>query len=315
MIAKYGVTRRHAFHPAVRPAAGLLAAGLGLAVLAGCGSGGGSGSPQVTLTPAGGQAGSSGSGSGNGQGSGSGGQGSSGQTASKSAVQAIRAAADQSKKVNSYSIRMDETLTGAASQHITGTMQFRLRPSLLAQVDLSIPPATVNEILTSKAAYLKVPGLGSTSKPWVKLSFTGKNSAGAALGQLLQSVETSNPASQTEALTASKDLRKTGTEMINGIQTTRYEGTYAAGDELKRLPAALRKTAGKSLAALGISRVQFTIWIDGQHQMRRVITVEKGTSSTITTKLDILSINQPVNVTLPPPGQVTSAPGGLGTSI
>jgi hypothetical protein len=49
--------------------------------------------------------------------------------------------------------------------------------------------------------------------------------------------------------------------------------------------------------------------------MRRVITVEKGSSSTITTKLDIISINQPVNVTLPPPSQVTSPPANLGTSI
>jgi hypothetical protein len=230
-------------------------------------------------------------------------------------VQAVQAAADQSKKVNSYSIRMDETLTGATAQHITGNMQFRLKPSLLAQVDLSIPPASVNEILTSKAAYLKVPGLGSTGKPWVKLSFTGKNSAGAALGQLLQQVETSNPANQTAALTASKDLRKTGTELVNGIQTTRYEGTYSASEQLRKLPPALRKTTSKSIAALGITKVQFTIWIDGQHQMRRVITVEKGSSTTITTKLDIISVNQPVNVTLPPPSQVTSAPSGLGAGI
>jgi hypothetical protein len=302
MIAKYGVT-----------AAGVLAAGLGLAALAGCGGGS---SPQPSFTPAGGQSSSSnGSGSGSSsQGSGTS-QGSGGQTGSESAVQAVQAAADQSKKVNSYSIRMDETLTGATAQHITGNMQFRLKPSLLAQVDLSIPPASVNEILTSKAAYLKVPGLGSTGKPWVKLSFTGKNSAGAALGQLLQQVETSNPANQTAALTASKDLRKTGTELVNGIQTTRYEGTYSASEQLRKLPPALRKTTSKSIAALGITKVQFTIWIDGQHQMRRVITVEKGSSTTITTKLDIISVNQPVNVTLPPPSQVTSAPSGLGAGI
>jgi hypothetical protein len=302
MIAKYGVT-----------AAGVLAAGLGLAALAGCGGGS---SPQPSFTPAGGQSSSSnGSGSGSSsQGSGTS-QGSGGQTGSESAVQAVQAAADQSKKVNSYSIRMDETLTGATAQHITGNMQFRLKPSLLAQVDLSIPPASVNEILTSKAAYLKVPGLGSTGKPWVKLSFTGKNSAGAALGQLLQQVETSNPANQTAALTASKDLRKTGTELVNGIQTTRYEGTYSASEQLRKLPPALRKTTSKSIAALGITKVQFTIWIDGQHQMRRVITVEKGSSTTITTKLDIISVNQPVNVTLPPPSQVTSAPSGPGAGI
>lgn len=309
MIAKDGVTRRQSPYRALRPAAGLLAAGLGLAALAGCG--GSSGTPTVTLTPAGGQTGSSSQGSGSSSGS----TGSTGSTGSETAVQAIRAAADQSKKVNSYSIRMDESLTGAGAEHITGTMQFRLKPTLLAQVDLTIPPASINEILTSKAAYLKVPGLGSTGKPWVKLSFTGKNSAGAALGQLLQSVETSNPANQTAALTASKDLRKTGTELINGIQTTRYEGTYSAADQLKKLPPSLRKMTSKSIAALGITKVQFTIWIDGQHQMRRVITVEKGTGTTITTKLDILSINQPVNVTLPPPSQVTSAPGDLGSGI
>ena len=288
MIAKY----------AVRPAAGLLAAGAVLAALAGCGGGS---SPQPAFTPAGGQSSSS--------------PGSGGQTGSETAAQAIQAAAEQSKKINSYSIRMDESLTGATAEHITGNIQFRLRPSLLAQVDLSIPPASVNEILTTKVAYLKIPGLGSTGKPWVKLSLTGKNGPGAALGQLLQSAENSNPANQTAALTASKDLRKTGTEVVSGIPTTRYEGTYSVQDQLKKMPPALRKITSQSIAALGITRVQFTIWIDGQHQMRRVITVEKGSSTTITTKLDIISINQPVNVTLPPPSQVTSAPANLGTGI
>ena len=299
MIARYGVTRRRARPAAVRPAAGLLAAGAVLAALAGCG---GSSSPQPAFTPAGGQGSSSGPGSG-------------GQTGSETAAQAIQAAADQAKKINSYSIRMDESLTGATAEHITGNMQFRLKPALLAQVSLNIPPASVSEILTTKVAYLKIPGLGSTGKPWVKLSLAGKTGTGAALGQLLQSAENANPANQTAALTASKDLRKTGTEVINGIPTTRYEGSYSVADEMKKLPPALRKITSQSIAALGVTRVHFTIWIDGKHQMRRVITVEKGSSSTITTKLDIISINQPVNVTLPPPSQVTSPPASLGTSI
>jgi len=300
MVAKYGVTRRRARRTAVRPAAGLLAAGAVLAALAGCGGGS---SPQPAFTPAGGQ------------GSSSSGPGSGGQTGSETAAQAIQAAADQAKKINSYSIRMDESLTGATAEHITGNMQFRLKPALLAQVSLNIPPASVNEILTTKVAYLKIPGLGSTGKPWVKLSLAGKNGMGAALGQLLQSAENSNPANQTLALTASKDLRKTGTEVINGIPTTRYEGSYSVADEMKKLPPGLRKITSQSIAALGITKVHFTIWIDGKHQMRRVITVEKGSSSTITTKLDIIAINQPVNVTLPPPSQVTSPPANLGTSI
>jgi len=298
MIAKSGVTRRRARRTAVRPAAGLLAAGAVLTALAGCGGGS---SPQPASTPAGGQSSSSSQ--------------SGGQAGSETAAQAIQAAADQSKKINSYSIRMDESLTGATAEHITGNMQFRLKTTLLAQVSLSIPPSSVNEILTTKVAYLRIPGLGSTSRPWVKLSLAGKGGTGAALGQLLQSAENSNPANQTAALTASRDLRKTGTEVINGIPTTRYEGTYSIADQMKKLPPALRKITSQSIAALGVTKVQFTIWIDGQHQMRRVITVEKGSSSTITTKLDILAINQPVNVTVPPPSQVTSAPASLGTSV
>ena len=298
MIAKSGVTRRRARRTAVRPAAGLLAAGAVLTALAGCGGGS---SPQPASTPAGGQSSSSSQ--------------SGGQAGSETAAQAIQAAADQSKKINSYSIRMDESLTGATAEHITGNMQFRLKPTLLAQVSLSIPPSSVNEILTTKVAYLRIPGLGSTSRPWVKLSLAGKGGTGAALGQLLQSAENSNPANQTAALTASKDLRKTGTEVVNGIPTTRYEGSYSIADEMKKLPPALRKITSQSIAALGITRVRFTIWIDGRHQMRRVITVEKGSSTTITTKLDILSINQPVKVTPPPPSQVTSAPASLGAGI
>jgi hypothetical protein len=297
MIAKHGVPRRRTRNPAVRPAAGLLAAGAVLVALSGCGGGS---SPQPAFTPAGGQ--SSGAASG-------------GQAGSETAAQAIRAAADQAKKINSYSIRMDESMTGATAEHITGNMEFRLKPTLLAQVNLSIPPASVNEILTTKVAYLRIPGLGSTGRPWVKLSLAGKNGTGAALGQLLQSAESSNPANQTAALTASKDLRKTGAEVVNGIPTTRYEGSYSVADELKKMPPALRKITSQSIAALGITKVQFTIWLDGKHQMRRVITVEKGSGSTITTKLDIISINQPVNVTVPPPSQVTSAPGNLGTNV
>jgi hypothetical protein len=310
MIAKNGVTRRRSPVLTLRPVAGVLAAGLGLAALAGCGGGS---SPQPAGTPAGGQGSSSspaGQGSG-GQGTAS--QGSGGQTGSETAVQAIQAAADQSKKVSSYAIKMDETLTGAVAQHLTGDMQFRLKPTLLAKVNLRIPPQSIDEILTSNAAYIKVPGLGATGKPWVKLPFSGKNSAGAALGQLLQSVETSNPANQTAALTASKDLHKTGTAVINGIPTTEYQGSYSAEAQLEKLPASLRKLTSKSIKQLGIDKVNFTIWIDADHQTRRVITVEHGTGSTITTKLDIVSINQPVSVTLPPPSQVTTAPTDLGT--
>jgi hypothetical protein len=136
-------------------------------------------------------------------------------------------------------------------------MQLRVKPTLLAGMKLTIGAAGVtepfSEILTPKAAYVKLPVAGSPSRPWIRLSLTKGSAAGAAFGQLLQSIETSNPQNRTEMLTASKDLRKTGTQITNGIPRTRYTGSYPIGAALRRLPAGLRRQSGSAVRSLGVS--------------------------------------------------------------
>jgi len=234
---------------------------------------------------------------------------------SLSAAQAVRLAARQARTIRSYSIKLSTATTGAISDTVSGTMQLRVKPSLLAGMKLTIGASgvtqPVNEILTPKAAYIKLPGLGSPSKPWIRLSLTGGNATGAAIGQLLRAIETSNPQNQTEMLTASKDLHKTGTQIINGIPTTRYTGSYSIRAALRQLPAGLRKLSGAAITSLGVSTVHFTIWIDGQHQTRKIVTVESGNGATITSRLQVFAINQPVHVALPPASQVGPAPAAL----
>ncbi|MEP7025735.1 MAG: LppX_LprAFG lipoprotein [Actinomycetota bacterium] len=259
-------------------------------------------------------------------GSGSTGQASTGQAStggsqagggsSLSAAQAVRLAAQQGKKVRSYSIKLDTSATGDLAAHTSGTVQLRVKPALLAGIDLNIDTSgtqqSLQEVLTPKAIYVKLPGVGNPSKPWIKVSLTGSGGTGATLGQLLQSVESSNPENQTRMLTASKDLRKTGTQVIDGVPTTRYTGSYPLAAALRQLPPSLRKLTGAAIEGLGVTTVHFTVWIDGQHQTRKVVTVEKGTNSTVTTSLEISAINQPVHVAIPPASQITAAPAGLG---
>ena len=57
----------------------------------------------------------------------------------------------------------------------------------------------------------------------------------------------------------------------------------------------------------------FDAWIDGQHQVRKIITTEAGSSTRITTTIVITAINQPVSIRLPPASQVATAPSGLGS--
>ena len=237
---------------------------------------------------------------------------------SLTAGKAIDLAASQARHVNSYALSVHTRSAGVISTNTSGTMQIRLKPSLLGEIrmNLSLAGHTVpaDEILTAGALYLKLPSLGDvTGKPWIKMSDSGlKHGSGATIGQLLQGIENSDPLTQTSMLTASKDLRKVGTQVINGVPTTHYAGSYAIADALAKVPAKMRALTGPALKSMGITRVHFNAWIDAQHQVRKMVTTEAGTGARITTTVVITAINQPVSVSLPPASQVAASPSGLG---
>ena len=221
--------------------------------------------------------------------------------------------------MSSYALSLHTTSTGVAAENTSGTMQIRMKPSLLGEVRLNVSLAghalPLEEIMTPGALYLKLGMLsGITGKPWIKISDAGlKHGSGATIGQLLQGIENANPLAQTTMLTASKDLRKVGTQVINGVQTTHYTGSYPIAAAAARVPAALRPLTGPILKSIGIKTVHFDVWIDGQHQVRKIITTEAGSSTRITSTILITAINQPVRFQLPPPSQVAAAPSGLGS--
>ena len=235
-----------------------------------------------------------------------------------SAARAVGLAAARARKVNSYALSLHTRSTGVITESTSGVMQIRLKPSLLGEVRMNLSLAghalPLDEIVTAHALYLKLAPLGAlTGKPWIKVSDAGlRSGSGAAISQLLQGVENANPLAQTTMLTASADLRKVGTQVINGVPTTHYRGSYPVAAALGKLPAALRSLTGPILASMGIKTVHFDTWIDGQHQLRKIITAETGSSTRITTTVVITAINQPVSVRLPPASQVAAAPSGLG---
>jgi hypothetical protein len=107
--------------------------------------------------------------------------------------------------------------------------------------------------------------------------------------------------------------RKPGTQVINGIPTTHYAGSYSVAAALAKLPRSLRSLAGSVIKAMGVTTVHFNAWIDGQHQIRKIVTVEAGDSIRITSDMEVTAISQPVTIQLPPASQVAAAPSGLGS--
>jgi hypothetical protein len=231
--------------------------------------------------------------------------------------QEITLAANQARQVNSFGSALSVAMSGTVSGTLAGTMHIRNRPSLLVDADFSTfdvggqsLPGGMHEILTTRSIYLKMALLAQElHKPWVKISFSQlQQGTGINLSQLTQQVQSNNPLVQTQMLAAAKDVRAVGTQTIDGVRTTHYTGSYPVSAGLAKLPASVRAVEQKGLRTLGIKTVRFNLWIDGQHQTRKIVATETGSAERVTVTMQVTGINQPVSVTLPPASQVATIP-------
>jgi hypothetical protein len=250
------------------------------------------------------------------------GAGSAGQPAggTLSAGKAITLAAKQAKQVSSFASTLTEKMSGTANGTLSGTMQIRTRPSLLAEVNMgtfSIAghslPGGMQEILTSRAIYLKMAAAAQQlHKPWAEIPYTTlRRGTGVNLAQLIQQVQSNNPLVQTQMLAGAKNVRAVGTQTINGVKTTRYAGSYTPAAGLAKLPPSLRAEASKGLRALGTRSIDFNVWIDAQHQTRKVVVADNGSVERITITMQVTGINQPVSVKVPAASQVATVPASV----
>jgi hypothetical protein len=221
--------------------------------------------------------------------------------------QVITLAADESQHVNSIAANMSMVIAGTVSETLTGNIQVQLKPILLADENLIISSQgqtiPMTDIVSAKAVYLKSAAFssltGQTGKTWIKIPLTEMSGTGSALSSLLQDVQNGDPLTQTSMLAASKNVRAVGTQVIDGVRTTHYAGTFTAAAALAELPANLRTQLAPMLKLI-TGDIQFNAWIDAQHQLRKLTETETVMSETVNMTMDVTSVNQPVHVSLPP---------------
>ena len=276
-----------------RRAAAVALCAAALAVIAGCSTG--SGSSPVSLGTAG-PAGTTGT---------------TGTASKLTPLRAIRLAAVETQRVSSVAATFAEQVGTAGS--VNGTMQLRLKPTLLAHETLSSSingqSSTVEDIVSAKAVYIKEPS-NPSRRPWLEVKLSNlRGSLGKSLQKLLQNVQNSNPAAQTQLFAGSRDVHKVGTQVVNGVPTTHYAGTVTASRALSRLSPAVRKGLAPLLRLIS-GGIRFNVWLDDQHVTRRVVEVETVSGQTVTVTLNVTAVNQPVQITLPPRRQVRVLPAG-----
>ena len=246
-------------------------------------------------------------------------------TASTTPLDAVRLAAQTSNGASSFtgtlslqaSVKNGTTSNGGTSLDASFTEQ--LRPSLLAEVDVrsmstagTSLPGGMTEILTPSTLYMKwsyLTQLLHTTKPWISLplSTVGKSS-GVNLSQIFGQASSSSPLAESQLLGGATSVRKVGTGTVGGVPVTEYAGTLSLDKGLKYLSASSRSQLQKEFNAAGLTAATFTVWIDGKNTVRKAVIKENGSNVSETVTTTITSIDQPVNIQVPPTGQTTPFP-------
>jgi hypothetical protein len=211
------------------------------------------------------------------------------------------------------------TLAGpSASRSLTmrATASMRLKPALLADVaihmNIGARSVTIDEILTSRAIYLKAPGMLPTrgGKPWAKISYSSLPN-GMNLRKLFQQTQNrnpltamGNPSALKKFLGAAKRLKVVRDQTVDGVPTTEYSGALNLRSLMSALPTlgAERNRVGSS----GPRAIPFKVWIDRQHQMRKMVMRVASGKALIALTVNVTSINKPVRIVPPPASQVAT---------
>jgi hypothetical protein len=232
--------------------------------------------------------------------------------------QAIQLAAKHAKTLNSMTATFSIQITAASrGGGISGTVKEQLHPSLLLEADLSnitgtqSLPGELSEIVAPAAIYLRSPALAQAqhiTKPWVEIPLAEMGVTGAALNQLLNQLQTASPLTETQFVSGSRDVRRVGTGVVDGVPVTEYAGSFTMSQALAALPASMRSAVESQVGHSGITGGTFKIWLDAQQDPRKVVVTETGGPITVNISEKVTSINQPVKIDLPPSAEIYVVP-------
>ena len=233
---------------------------------------------------------------------------------------ATKTAAEQTFR---FDFSMDMSIQKQALS-FTGTGAFDgARQAAQITLDLSslplpgvVPDKTATIVYADRAMYMKFPfatGKLPGGKQWVKVDL-GK--AAAAAGVDLGSFDNFDPKQGLQQLLASGKTTKVGTETIDGVETTQYHATIDLANAAK-LSGADRKKLQKLLKGMN-GQLPVDVWIDNDGRVRREsMTFDFGgglLNAHASMVMNFTDFGAPVEVTVPPAGQVSDLSSALAGS-
>jgi hypothetical protein len=224
---------------------------------------------------------------------------------------AVAKAAKNTEDITSLRYRMSGTVP--ESGQVKGEASMRLKPTIAMSMKMTAPAQGATEAveirLVDKAMYI---GGGAEmakemdGKTWMKFDLSGSK-AGKDLDQLGSASQAEqNPAAESTFLTGAKDVKKVGSEKVEGVETTHYTGTVTLKDlraSLKDGKADTREQREKSIKQyekLGVDKLTMDMWVDGDDHTKQFRMKGDADKGPLDMTITFLDYNKPVNVTAPP---------------
>ncbi|MEU3980209.1 DUF1396 domain-containing protein [Streptomyces sp. NPDC026672] len=223
---------------------------------------------------------------------------------------AVAEAAKNTEGITSFRYRLNGTMPEAGT--VRGEASMSVKPLAMSmRMSSSKASEEVELRLVDQALYVNGGAEAAKEmdgKSWIKFgaSELGADGGAPGAGSLGAGQANQNPATESTFLTGSKDVKKVGTETVEGVKTTHYKGTVDLADlrtALKGGDQDTRERRQKSLEQyekMGVETLTMDMWIDGGNHTKRFrmnSATEKGPLDMTITFLDY---NKPVTVDAPP---------------
>ncbi|MFE2264273.1 LolA-like protein [Streptomyces griseosporeus] len=224
---------------------------------------------------------------------------------------AVARAAKNADAVTSFRYRLDGKVPGEG--RVRGEAAMSVKPPAMSMKITPEGQADTGPVeirFVDKAMYVNGGAEAADEmdgKSWIKFDMS-KAGAGKEANPLAGAGGTAeqNPAAQSTFLTEAEDVREVGTETVDGVKTTHYQGTAtldALKKSLKGTDKATRDKRQKSLdefAELGIDKLSMDLWVDGEDHTKRFRMRGDADKGPLDMTITFYDVNKPVTVTAPP---------------
>lgn len=199
---------------------------------------------------------------------------------------------------------------GIAGQQVTGTGAFRFGSDFAATLTMATPgQGDISVVLLPGTFYLKLPknaGLPA-GKSWVRISKGDSGPLAQSLAPALEQMSSGfDPNDSLRYLEAASSIKSTGTETVDGVETTKYVTTV----DVARLVAAAQGTQRQQYQAMldaGQKTLTATTWVGADQLPRKFSTTVDSPQGPVTASGTYSDWGAPVDIQEPPASQVVAA--------